>query len=231
MRVAALYDVHGMVHALEAVLADGERERVDVIVFGGDIAAGPFPRETLTRVRELENARFIRGNADREGAATPGSEFRRSRLDDDERAWLDALPFSLVLDGVLYVHATPRSDEETVTPLTPDDELGEALVGVEQKIVVAGHTHMQDDRKVGGIRFVNAGSVGMPYEGDTDARWAIVDRGEVEFRHTPIDVERASEAILETGWPEAEAFVYENLRSGGVDRDEAAEVFEGRRRK
>jgi predicted phosphodiesterase len=220
-----------MVHALDAVLADVERAGVDTIVFGGDIAAGPFPHETLTRVRELPNARFIRGNADRESAVTPGADFRRTLLDDDDRAWLDALQFSLEVDGVLYVHATPRSDEEIVTPLTPDEELAEALAGVEQRLVIAGHTHMQNDRRVGAIRFVNAGSVGMPYEGDTDARWLIVDGGEVEFRRTPIDVARAAEAILPTGWPEAESFVEENLRGGGVDRDEVASYFEGLRRK
>ena len=180
---------------------------------------------SLELVRSIRTAHSIRGNADRSGAVTPASDWRGEQLSDDEKAWLDELPFSLVLDDALYVHSTPRSDEEMVTERTPDERLAEMLAGVEQKLVVSGHTHMQLDRTVGRIRFVNAGSVGMPYEGDTDARWAIVDAGEVEFRRTPIDVEAARAAILATTWPEAEEFANDNLVNG-VPRKLALDVFE-----
>ena len=140
--------------------------------------------------------------------------------------WLDALPFSLVLDGALYVHSTPRNDLEIVTERTPDERLAEMLAGVEQALVVSGHTHMQLDRTVGGIRFVNAGSVGMPYEGEIAAFWAAVNDGrQVEFRKTPFDVERARAEILTSGWPEAEEFVRDNL-GPGITRQEALDVFE-----
>jgi putative phosphoesterase len=226
VRVAALYDVHGMIHALDAVLAEVETERPDAIVLGGDIAAGPFPRETLQRVRALD-ACCIRGNGDRQGVDWPGAEWLWRQLDADAAAWLQALPFSLVLDDVLYVHATPRSDTEIVTERTPDERLVEALAGVEQPLVVAGHTHMTLDRRAGGVRFVNPGSVGMPYEGDTDARWAVVDGGEVELRRTPIDAEAARAAVLATSWPDAEDFANDNL-VGGVPRSAALDAFASR---
>jgi len=226
LKTAALYDVHGMAHALEAVLAEVERERFDAIVFGGDIVAGPFPHETLERIRGLDDTHFIRGNADRSYAVTPASEWRAGMLSDDEKAWLDALPFSLVLDGALYVHSTPRSDEEMVTERTSDERLAEMLAGVEQELVVSGHTHMQLDRRVGGVRFVNAGSVGMPYEGEIAAFWAaVVDGRDVEFRKTAFDVERARAEIVDTGWPEAQEFVRENLVEA-VTRQVALDVFE-----
>ena len=155
MRVAALYDVHGNFPALEAVLTEVERAGVDEIVFGGDLTWGPSPRETLALVRSVAGARFVRGNADRDP-----DDWERSCLSEEEIAFLQGQAPTVKLDGVLYCHATPRSDDEVVTPATPDERLAEILAGIEQRVVVAGHTHMQQDRVVGAIRFVNAGSVG-----------------------------------------------------------------------
>ena len=114
MRVAALYDVHGNLPALEAVLSDVERENADAIVFGGDIASGPMPRETIELVRSIDDAVFVRGNADRletpanqEGEA--GRLWIKQQLDDEQIAWLADLDFSAVLDDTLYVHATRRT--------------------------------------------------------------------------------------------------------------------------
>src|SRR5919198_743701 len=122
MRVAALYDVHGNLPALEAVLADVEREDVDQVVFGGDLTWGPQPHETLELVGSVENASYVRGNADREP-----DEWDRSRLSDEEVAFLHGQPPTLDLDGVLYCHAPPRSDHQVVTPATPDRRLAEIL--------------------------------------------------------------------------------------------------------
>lgn len=223
MRVAALYDVHANVPALEAVLADVERERVDTIVFGGDLTWGPEPSEALTIVRSLPHARFVRGNCDREP-----DEWERSRLSAEDVAFLQGLPESVELDAVLYCHATPRSDEEIVTPATSDEDLAEILQGVEQQAVIAGHTHMQQDRQIGTVRFVNAGSVGLPYEGELAAFWALVDDGEIELRKTSLEVDRVAAAFRRSDWPRAEELLRENVLAS-VTREQATAQIEARR--
>jgi putative phosphoesterase len=237
MRVAALYDVHGMVVPLEAVLAEVEREGVDMIVLGGDLTTGPQPHETLVLLRELgERAVWLRGNHERmlgdqaalEADGWSWSLWSADRHSDEERAFLLALPESfelqLPLGRVLFCHATPRSDEEIVTPITPDERLEAIVAGVDADVVVAGHTHMQDDRRVGGLRWVNAGSVGMPFDDEVAAFWALIG-DEVELRRTPFDVERAIAAVERSGIPDAAVFVAENLRAA-VSRAEASEHFE-----
>ncbi|PWU23189.1 MAG: hypothetical protein C5B48_09055 [Candidatus Rokuibacteriota bacterium] len=209
MRVAALYDVHGNVHALEAVLAEVERERVDAIVFGGDIASGPFPRETLKLVRAVD-AVCIRGNADRRDGAWGMDQWVWERLDPGTGAWLESLPEHAVLDGVLFCHATPRSLTEIVTPAMSDDRLAEILDGVEQSLVVAGHTHIQQDRRVGRRRFVNPGSVGRPFEDEPGAYWGIVG-DEVDLRRTEFDLEVTAAATRGSGHPRAEELARENV--------------------
>ena len=197
MRVAALYDVHGMPWALEAVLAELD---ADAIVFGGDLVWGPYPRETLALIRSQE-ARIVRGNTDRD----PG-EWVESQLSEEELRWLEELPQSVSVDDVFYCHATPRSDEEIVTPETPDELLEEMLAGVDERLVVGGHTHMQQRRG----RYVNAGSVGMPYEGEVAAFWAVIG-DDADFRKTPFDVERAVAEVRRSDWPLAATFADENL--------------------
>jgi predicted phosphodiesterase len=215
LRVAALYDVHGNVPALEAVLAEVEREDVDTIVFGGDLFLGPQPAETAALVRSVE-ASFVRGNCEREP-----DEWTRSKLDDETFAWSQGWPLTVELDGVLYCHATPRNDMRPIlTDASPPERFEDALEGVDARLVIAGHTHMQFKRD----RWVNAGSVGWPAEDDVAAFWAIVS-DDVEFRRTPFDVERAASEILASGWPEAESFVAENIRAA-QSRAEATEYFE-----
>jgi putative phosphoesterase len=216
VRVAALYDVHGNLPALEAVLAEVEREGVDQIVVGGDIASGPpLPRETVELVRSLPNARSIRGNADRlhdpQFGGDSGLEWLLGQLDEEQVEWLGNLPFSAILDGTLYVHATPQDDESVITELTSDERLAELLAGVEERRVVAGHTHMQLERRVGDVLFVNAGSVGRPYEGRPGAYWALVGGDTVELRRTDYDLERAAERVRASGHPMAETLAAENV--------------------
>jgi putative phosphoesterase len=219
MRVAALYDVHGMPHALEATLRAAEDERADLVLFGGDLIAGPFPRRALELARSVE-ARFIRGNCER----VP-SEWDVEHLEADDLRWLAELPLTISLDGVLYCHATPNDDTEITTEVTPDDALRAAFGQVEERMVVIGHTHHQFTRSVGGVRVVNAGSIGMPYEDDVAAYWVLVDDGEPSFRRTPFDVSRAVSDIRASGWPGAGAFVAENLLVA-PSRDEAVAHFE-----
>jgi hypothetical protein len=94
-----------------------------------------------------------------------------------------------------------------LTEASPAERFDDVLEGVDNRLVVAGHTHMQFRRD----RWVNAGAVGWPYEGDVAAFWALVS-DDVEFRRTEIDVERVASEMLASGWPEAESFVAENVR-------------------
>jgi len=240
LRVAALYDIHGMLVPLEAVLDELEGEEVEAVLIGGDAVSGPQPAETLALLRSLDlPTHWIRGNGERAlgpdgadaviGEAEEALRFTASQLSEQERQELSLLPGTLVLelDGLgetLFCHASPRNDLDIVTPDTPNTRFGGLLEGVTQGVVVAGHTHMQDDRAVEGVRWINPGSVGMPYEGEVAAFWAILGP-DVEFRRTPFDVERSAEALLASGWPEAPAFVEENVRTA-VPREEVIDLFE-----
>jgi putative phosphoesterase len=224
VRVAALYDVHGNVHALEAVLRDVEREGADEIVFGGDITAGPFPRQTLELVRSLD-AVCIRGNADWRDGEWGAHQWVWDQLGEEGGEWLKALPDHAVLDGIFFCHATPRSDIEPVTPATADERLADILAGVEQELVVAGHTHMQQDRRVDRWRFVNPGSVGRPYEDAPGAYWGIVGE-EVALLRTDYDLGAAAEATRASGHPRAAELAEENVLRA-PSREGAIAVFGG----
>jgi putative phosphoesterase len=226
MRVAALYDVHGNLPALEAVLAEVEREGVDAIVCGGDTCAGPMPREALERLQE-RGARFVRGNADRELGDWPAE-----RLTEEQRGFLSRLPLSVSLDvdglgAVLFCHATPRSDEEIITRLTPEDEVAAALEGVREHTVVCGHVHVQYDRRIGEKRVVNAGSVGLPYEGRAAAFWTLLGP-DVEHRATAYDVVAAVERMRATGYPGLDDYVSDSLVES-ADPEEVSRYFENLR--
>jgi putative phosphoesterase len=231
MIVTALYDVHGNMPALEAVLEELEQTPTDLVVFGGDLAAGPFPRETIARARSLPNTRFVQGNADRElrtGARGGLTEWPATQIDDADRDFIAGLELAAVVDDVLYCHATPHDDEPFVTVLTPDDVAAEVIGDVDQATVVIGHTHSQFDRRLGGLRLVNAGSVGMPYEDRPGAYWVLLRDGEPEFRRTEYDLAAAAERIRGTEWPLAERWVEENLLTVPPAR-EAAQFFESQR--
>jgi putative phosphoesterase len=228
-RLAALYDIHGNLPALDAALAAIEPLDLDAILIGGDIVLGPMPAETLERLRALgSRARFIRGNCDRlvveafDGAPSrklpaPVAEtiaWTATQLSRDQRDFLATLPQTLSLDvhalgPVLFCHATPRSDEEIVTMRSPDERLRTVLHGVEQRVVVCGHTHMQFDRDVDGRRFVNAGSVGMPY-GAVGAHWLLLD-GDLRPQRTMYDLDAAAGAVRATGYPRAEEFARQGV--------------------
>ena len=234
MRVAALYDVHGNLPALEAVLEEVATQDVDAIVVGGDVLWGPFQSECLTALRKV-GARFLGGNCEREvlGAVGESSRWCREQLTPDEVTFVSAWPATLELDvdglgRVVFCHATPRSDEENLTLLTPDDEVASALTGVAADVVVCGHTHVQLDRRVSSTpRLVNAGSVGLPYQGEPGAFWAVVD-ADIEFRRTAYDVESAIAALSETGFPSAANVFGESLR-GAISAESATAHFESRR--
>jgi putative phosphoesterase len=228
MRIAALYDVHGNLPALEAVLAEVERESVDTVVCGGDVVFGPYPAECLARLREL-GAVFVRGNCERELAegGDEGVEWIVERLDGEALGFAAGLPLTVRLGDVLFCHATPRDDEEIVTTLTPEPLVRDAFAGVDAPLVVVGHTHRQYERDLGATRVANAGSVGLPYEGSRGAFWALLDGTEVEHRRTEYDVDAALARLVEPGWPVAETLFARSL-ADPVAADEAAASFERR---
>jgi putative phosphoesterase len=221
MKVAALYDIHGMPWALEAVLAEVDGERVDAVVLGGDYLYGPYPRETVAVIRTLD-ALVVRGNCE-----DLAEEWERELLAAGDLEWLQALPLATTVDGVLYCHATPTDNRPITTAITPDQAVLQTFAGVHGTVVI-GHTHHQFDRRLGDLRVVNAGSVGMAYEGEVAAYWTLVDDGEPAFRHTQFDVERAVAETRASGWPHAQEFVDENLLVP-VSRDEAIASLESRR--
>jgi len=208
MRVAALYDIHGNLPALEAVLAEVD---ADVILVGGDVVAGPWPAETLERLLELgERARFIRGNADREVYEThtkglapqEAMEFVRERLSGEQLDLLRTWPLTVSLEvaglgRVLFCHATARSDEQILTRISAEERWRDALEGIAEGTVVCGHTHVQFERRIAGTRLVNSGSVGMPYEDEPGAYWAELGP-DVELRRTVYE----PDDIAGSGWPE-----------------------------
>ena len=225
VRIAALYDVHGNLPALEAVLAEVAANSVDRIVVGGDVVAGPLPREVLSLIRDFGADRFwVRGNGDREP-----SRWVSDQLNANELRFLRELPTSVSLDvdglgQTLFCHGSPRSDEEILTLVSPEQRVAAALDGVRERVVVCGHTHTQFDREIAGFRLVNAGSVGMPYEDRGGAYWALLGPN-VDLRRTDYDVAAAIRQMREVGYPDEnhlENLV--NVPSG----EEAAAFFESK---
>jgi diadenosine tetraphosphatase ApaH/serine/threonine PP2A family protein phosphatase len=207
--LALLYDIHGSVPALDAVLAHATAEGIDRWLLGGDYGTpSPWPLETLARLRALENATWIRGNGERWLREPPEDrpevmesyEQFLGGLPEEEIDWLYALPPQTELDGVLYVHGSPLSDVDSFAP-EPESDEARMLVGVHDRLIVFGHSHQQF-RRPGpeGTALLNPGSVGMPLDGDIRAAWAVRrDDGEFEFRRTEYDVERAAEGYRRMG--------------------------------
>jgi predicted phosphodiesterase len=246
MRVAALYDIHANAPALEAVLVEVERAGVDRIVIGGDVVPGPLPAETIERLRALgDRAVFVRGNGDRwvvEAFDAPGSmsdgdehpgrpwaAWTAEAIDRRDRDLLASFAERAVLDvdglgPTLFCHGSPRGDEELVTTLTPERRWRPALEGVAEAVVVCGHTHAQFDRQLGPWRLVNAGAVGLPYEGHAGAYWLLLGP-DVEHRRTDYDFDRAIAAMSAGGNPDTDRLLSESLVKPRDPR-EVAELFE-----
>lgn len=235
MRIAALYDIHANLPALEAVLEDVRDAAIDQVVVGGDVIPGPMPREALELLLGLDvPVRFIHGNGElavlaQIGAADanavtywgttsgePLPEPLRGVLrwtaeqihpdyDDVLRSWPKTCRLEVAgLGEVLFCHGTPRSETECFTRLTPEDRLVPVFEGLGVSVVVCGHTHMQFDRRLAGIRIVNAGSVGMPF-GEPGADWVLLGP-DVRLRHTPYDLEKGAVRIRDTQYPQAHEF-------------------------
>lgn len=229
MRVAAIYDLHANLPALEAVLHDILQSSVDLLIVGGDIVPGPMPRESIECLLSLNiPVRFIQGNGEIDALAElTGADAVRvpeqyrdvvrwsaQQLDPDYRELIAGWPKTLSvavsgLGDVLFCHATPRDDNEIFTRLTPEELLLPIFEGLNVSLVVCGHTHMQFDRMVGRVRVVNAGSAGMPF-GNPGADWLLL-KPEIELRHTNYDLPKAAEQIRQTDYPQAESFALHSV--------------------
>ena len=241
MKIAALYDIHGNLPALESVVVEVRKEAPDLVMVGGDVVPGPFVGETLELLAGLEYpTRFILGNGEaaalavREGggsgmfpeAVRPVMEWTSAQLSEGQAegisGWSDTTTAETGDRRILFCHATPRGNNEIFTSLTPSGALEPVFGGVEADVVVCGHTHFHFRIQVGSVEVVNAGSVGMPFDAP-GAYWLLIDEGDIRFRRTDYDLEAAAARIRETPYPQAEAFA-----GGNVLRPPARDVMEQR---
>ena len=229
MRVAALFDIHGNLPALEAVLAEVRRLGVDRVVNGGDVLPGPMPRECLDVVLDLGiPTDFIIGNGDRETVAArhgmvssvvpvafrEAMTWNAAQLMDADEQTISGWPLTktLRIDGigeVLFCHATPRNDSEVFTAATSEEKLRPIFDPLGVNVVICGHVHMQFDRMVGATRIVNAGSVGMPFDAPA-AYWLLLD-SVIELRRTDYELEKAAARVRRTAYPQAEVFAANSI--------------------
>lgn len=224
MRVAALYDIHGNLPALECVLEELRHLAVERIVVGGDVLSGPMQVECIARLRALSvPVHYLMGNSDREViAARHGNENQKlppfaqemlrwsaRQLLPEHEQWIASWPKTVTLQipplgTVLFCHATPRDDNEIFVATTDEARLLPIFDAAQANVVVCGHTHMQFDRMVGKTRVVNAGSVGMPFAAP-GAEWLLLGPG-IELRHTNYDRDEAGRRIAATGFPHVPEF-------------------------
>jgi predicted phosphodiesterase len=230
MPVAALYDIHGNLPALEAVLQEIREAGVDRVVVGGDLVPGPMCRETLRCLLDLDlPVQFIQGNGeaavlaqmactDASGVPQQAQAIVRweaaQQLSPEYERLLTNWPQTLSLEipglgEVLFCHATPRSNTEVFTRLTPEDRLLPVFQGLNVPLVICGHTHMQFDRRIGTIRVVNAGSVGAPV-GETGAYWILLGP-DIQLRHTRYDLPEAVARIRATSCRHTKEAAAQNL--------------------
>jgi putative phosphoesterase len=240
MRIAVLADVHGNLPALEAVLDEVDDEGFDLVVSGGDVVAGPMPRECLERLAALgEGVRWVMGNADREvvdafdgrlaedpdDPAAVAAHFAAARLERSHRDLLASFAPTVTVGGrVLVCHGTPASDTAIVTPRVTPERLAEVVAGVEEPLVVGGHVHLQFLQRSGSTLWANAGSVGMPYEGAPGAYWLALTSEAPDLRRTLYDVAAAEGAIRATGYRDAGDVAA--AIAGAVSREEAMNAFD-----
>lgn len=241
MRVAALYDIHGNLPALEAVLDEIKELGIDRVLVGGDVVPGPMVRETMDRLLAIDiPVQFIVGNCEvavlQETAGEPSAvpeayrpivRWTAQQLSPEYQRMMSGWPKTLSMEiggvgEVLFCHGTPRDENECFTRETSEEQLSPIFADVSFPVVVCGHTHMQFDRMVGRTRIVNAGSVGMPF-GDPDAYWLLLGP-EVQLRRTKYDLGKAAERIRATSYPQAEEFAAHNVLQPPSER-QMLEIF------
>ena len=226
MRIAVLSDIHGNWTALEAVIADVRAMAPDVVLHGGDLAdSGSSPVEVLDCVREL-GWRGVLGNTDEmlirpdaleefagqsKGPAELWERVReiaaatRAVLGEERLEWLRGLPLAVALPGFALVHAQPGDCWRAPAADAPDAELERIYGPLGAPVAACGHTHLPSIRKLMGNPqlLVNTGSVGMPYDGDPQASYLLLEDEEASIRRVPYDVERELQRLAACGLPGA----------------------------
>lgn len=218
MRIAIVSDFHGNLPALEAVLADLDEVRPDVVVHGGDVAlGGPHPVEVVERIRELGWPGVL-GNTDAvladertipeqaRGLLALAAARSREMLGPDRVAWLTRQPMEWRGEGVALVHAVPGDCWPVVTHDASDDRLRETYGPLGVPVAVYGHIHHAYVRPLEGLTVVNSGSVSLSLDGDVRATYVLIEDGHVEHRRVAYDVERVASDLLVTGYPNAPAY-------------------------
>lgn len=243
MQIAAIYDIHGNLPALEAVVNDIKKMNIDRLVVGGDVIAGPMPIPVLQLLQNLKlPTDFVLGNAEAEYLRCVDNKPINglSTRANDEAKWLSSiLPIQSeefirtwhnilsiehpTLGDILFCHATPRSNIEVFTTRTPEQRIKPAFEGISEKIVICGHTHMQFSRKHGSINIVNAGSVGMPF-GSVGADWLVIDQ-DIEMMHTKYDLKKAADTIKASNYPNAKEFAENNVLNSPA-KDQALKMLD-----
>lgn len=230
MRIAAIYDIHGNTSALEAVLDVVSTKKVDAIVVGGDVVAGPFPSETLNLLQKTNvPTHFILGNAESdvirlilgqraEGLSEKANEVADwvvNQLTSEQKdfilTWTNSVQLKLTtMCSAYFCHGTPRSNAEIFTLITPEERMRKIFRDTGASVYVCGHTHMQFERTIDNIHIVNAGSVGMPF-GGTGADWLLIDENKFQFVHTEYNLPRAAERMGMSNYPDVKDFIQNNV--------------------
>lgn len=224
MRIAILSDIHGNLTALEAVIADLRQTAPDLILHGGDLAdSGSSAVEVLDRIRGL-NWPGVLGNTDEilfrpesleifaSQSKAPASIWAmirevaastRAALGPDRLAWLSQLPMRQIHAPIALVHATPESCWQVPSPNATDAELQSIYSPLAQPIVIHGHTHIPSIREIPGLTLINSGSIGLPYDGDPRASYALIDGTTASIRRVEYDIERELKALQSSRNPGA----------------------------
>ena len=228
MKIAALFDIHGNLPALNSVLEELSQLNVDKIIIGGDIVSGPMPNETLETLFQIKDKIvWIGGNGDDDVLNAICNKPLNSNLSDNGRLltdwvanqlgerfidFLKELPllYDLVLPGygsICFCHATPKSKEEIFTPITNEQSIKEIFENINYNIIICGHTHVQFQLMANSIKIMNAGSVGMPFGRNKGADWILITPDEILFKNTQYDYMKAEKILMKTNYPAIENFV------------------------
>jgi len=213
MNIAALYDIHGNATALESVLDELSQYNVNQVLIGGDLVWGPEPREVMDILMNYKDKFvFIRGNADREVAyrydtnnnlpefVSVMNHWCADQLTTEQIDFLKGLQDCFKTNDYLFIHGSPRSDEESIRKDTPKEEIVPMIEGTYENTIICGHTHVQFDRRIDNKRIVNAGSIGLQSNAP-GACWVMISDKDIELKVTQYDIKKASERILNSNCP------------------------------